>query len=214
MCANTLAALSVYSHKLGFVLNLVAVLGLEACVPDTSERGVLNGLRQYRREAYEAVIDAHYRSVYRLMLLLTGDADLAEDLTQEAFTSAWKAVDQFRGHASIRTWLHRIAYHCFVDARRRRERERAAAVNLGERADGALADPVSQVMAEEKLARVYAALESLVDEERALLVLHYVEGLSYREVAKVLDRPSGTVKWLVGRALDKLREQLAEKVVP
>jgi RNA polymerase sigma-70 factor (ECF subfamily) len=209
-----LAALSVYGHKPGFVVNPVTVLGLEACVRETSERAVLKGLRRDRREAYEAVIDAHYGSVYRLMLLLTGDADLAEDLTQEAFTSAWNAVDQFRGQAAIRTWLHRIAYHCFVDARRRRDRERAAAVNLGQRAAGALTDPVSRLMVEEKLARVYAGLESLDDEERVLLVLHYVEGLSYRQMAKVLDRPGGTVKWLVGRALDRLRRQLAQEVVP
>ena len=181
---------------------------------DTSERGVLDGLRCRRREAYEAVIDAHYASVYRFMLLLTGNADLAEDLAQEAFVSAWNAVDQFRGRASIRTWLHRIAYHCYVDARRRREREKAAAGNLGKTPGGVWADPLSQVMADEKLARVVAALGRLLDEERALLVLHYVEGLSYREMANVLDRPSGTVKWQVGRVLKKLRKHLAEKVVP
>ena len=212
--ANTLAAPSVYDCKLGFGLIRVTVLGLEACVRDTSERGVLDGLRRHRREAYEAVIDAHYASVYRLMFLLTGNAHLAEDLTQEAFTAAWDAVDQFRGRASIRTWLHRIAYHCYVDAWRRRERQKTAVVNLGKSPGGVWGDPVSQVMADEKLAQVVAALGRLLDEERALLVLHYVEGLSYREMANVLDRPSGTVKWQVGRVLNKLRKQLAEKVLP
>jgi RNA polymerase sigma-70 factor (ECF subfamily) len=149
--------------------------------------------------------------VYRLALFLTGDTELAEDLTQEVFTSAWDAIDRFQGRASIRTWLHRIAYHCVVDARRRKERERALALKIGDQTVEAV-DPVSQIVADERLAQVYAALGGLSDDERVLLVLHYIEGLSYREMANILDRPSGTVKWLTSRALEKLRKRLVEEV--
>jgi DNA-directed RNA polymerase specialized sigma24 family protein len=89
-------------------------------VRDRSERRILKALRERRREAYEGVIDAHYASVYRLLLFLTRNMSLAEDLTQEVFTSAWGAIDEFRGESSLKTWLRRIAYHSFVDVERRR----------------------------------------------------------------------------------------------
>ena len=92
-------------------------LGVEACVRDKAERQILSALREGRREAYEAVIDAHYGSVYRFLMFLTREASLAEDLTQEVFTAAWGALGRFEGRASIKTWLHRIAYNTFVDVR-------------------------------------------------------------------------------------------------
>jgi RNA polymerase sigma-70 factor (ECF subfamily) len=190
---------------------MTAVLGWEARVRGTWERGILRKLRRRQHEAYEAVVDAYYGSVHRLTLFLTGDAELAEDLTQEVFASAWDAIDRFQGRASVRTWLHRIAYHCVVDARRRRDRERALTRKIADQATEAT-DPVSKIVADERLAQVYAVLSSLSDDERALLVLHYIEGLSYREVATILDRPNGTVKWLTSRALEKLRKRLVEEV--
>ena len=159
-------------------------------------------------------MDAHYRSVYRSMLFLTGDANLAEDLTQEVFASAWGALARFRGQASVRTWLHRIGYHAFVDAQRRRARDQALGDRLTQRRCEGPADPVSRVLADEHLAQVCEALERLEIGERAVLILHYIEGLSYRQMGRILGRPNGTLKWLTNRALENLRRQLAGKVEP
>jgi RNA polymerase sigma factor (sigma-70 family) len=183
-------------------------------VRERFERGTLRALRQGRREAYAEVIEAQYSSIYRLMLLLSGDATLAEDLTQETFASAWAAIHRFRGHASVKTWLHRIAYNCLTDVRRRRRREDALAEKLDRPWAETAAGPLSRVMAEERLCRICEALDGLETGERAMLILHYVEGLSYREMAKVLGWPSGTLKWKTSRALEKLRRQLAGKVEP
>jgi RNA polymerase sigma-70 factor (ECF subfamily) len=180
-------------------------------VRDRSEKRLVKALRERRREAYEDVIDAHYASVYRLLLFLTRNASLAEDLTQEVFTSAWGAIDEFRGASSIATWLHRIAYHSFVDAQRRQERDRSLAAGLSEGGPGMAADPLSRVMADEHLGRICRALEDLRVEERAILLLHYVDGLSYREMAGVLGQPEGTIKWLTSCALEKLRTRLTER---
>ncbi len=181
---------------------------------DRSERRILKALQERRREAYEDVIDAHYASVYRLVLFLTRDAHAAEDLTQEVFASAWGAIHDFRGDASVRTWLHRIAYHAFLDMRRRRQRDDSLAGRLvgGDADSGPAAEPLSRLMADENLARVYRAMDRLDAEERAMLVLHYVEGLSYREMAQVLHRSDGTLKWMINRTVEKLRRQLGEQV--
>ncbi len=181
---------------------------------DRSERRTLKALRERRREAYEEVIDAHYGSVYRLLLFLTRDTSLAEDLTQDVFASAWAAIHEFRGDASIRTWLHRIAYNAFLDTRRRREREKKLVATLSERPLGTADNPLAGIMADEHLSRVYRALGHLDPDERTMLVLHYVEGLTYREMAQVLGRPDGTLKWMINRALKKLRQRFAGKVGP
>jgi RNA polymerase sigma-70 factor (ECF subfamily) len=157
------------------------------------------------------VVEIHYRSVYRFLLFLTREASQAEDLTQEVFTTAWLALGRFEGRASIGTWLHRVAYHAFIDAQRRQGRQGASVEKLGQRPAEAASDPVSEVAATEEIARVRGALAELAVDDRAAVVLHYIEGLSYREMADVLEKPRGTVKWLTRRALARLRHRLTER---
>jgi len=180
-------------------------------VRDRAERRILSALREGRREAYEAVIATHYASVYRFLLFLTREASQAEDLTQEVFTTAWQALDRFEGRASLRTWLHRIAYNTHIDAQRRQGRRTAGVEPLGQRRTEAASDPMSQAVATEEIARVREALARLEVDDRAVLILHYIEGLSYREMADVLAQPRGTVKWLTRRALIRLRQRLMER---
>jgi RNA polymerase sigma-70 factor, ECF subfamily len=161
-----------------------------------------------------SVIDAHYGSVYRFLLFLGRDAHLAEDLTQEVFASAWQAIGGFRGKSSIRTWLHRIAYHAFLDAHRRCDRDRTAVGVLSSGDCDIADDPLSAIAANECLSQVSRALQDLDVEERTALTLHYGDGLSYREMGEVLGRPDGTLKWITSRALDRLRKLLTGKVEP
>jgi RNA polymerase sigma-70 factor (ECF subfamily) len=175
---------------------------------------MLKALRQGRREAYEDVVATHYASIYRLLLFLTRDASQAEDMTQEVFASAWGALADFRGEASLKTWLRRIAYNLFLDSQRQRRRAAALADRLSPGGPEAGDDPLARVMADEHLGRMYQAMEKLDDDERAVLLLHYMDGLSYREMARVLHQPAGTLKWLTHQALEKLRTQIAGKAEP
>lgn len=181
---------------------------------DRTERRILKALREGQREAYVSVIDAHYRSVYRFLLFLGRDRHLAEDLTQEVFASAWRAIESFRGKSSIRTWLHRIAYHAFVDARRRSGRDKTISASLAGHDGGVADDPLAGIVAGEHLSQVARALQDLELEDRTVLLLHYGDGLSYREMEQTLGRPDGTLKWITSRALNELRKRLAGKVEP
>lgn len=186
-------------------------MGVETRVRGRSERRILKALREGRREVYEGVIETHYASIYRLLLFLTRDTSLAEDMTQEVFASAWAAIQGFRGEATVKTWLRRIAYNLFVDTQRRRKRDEVLVDRLGEGDPGAAADPLSRIMTDEHLARMYGAMDDLDDEERAVLLLHYLDGLSYRDMARILHQPPGTLKWITHRALEKLRTRVIGK---
>ena len=184
-----------------------------------AERLLVRRIRAGEREACAELVRSHHVAVYRLLLHLSRDAHAAEDLTQEAFATAWLNIGGFNGSASLATWLHRIAYCKFIDWRRRAEvRGRGA---RGGSADGDAADavrqlaaaapgPLDELLAGESAQRLSRAVGALEECERQVIVLHYFQGLSFREAAVVLGRPAGTVKWQVSRALCRLRERLHE----
>jgi len=154
-------------------------------------------------DAARAFVRAHYERIYRYLAHLCRNEATAEDLTQETFTSAWRAIGRFGGSASLATWLHRIARNAFLDHCRRRRRRPTIEAGDVERSDGH--DPLADLLADEQRRRLYGAVETLAEAERERIVLHYFQGLTYREMADVLDEPVGTVKWRTGRALKQLR---------
>jgi len=185
-------------------------------VQHRSERQNLKGIRKGRLEAYEAVISQNYASIYRFVLYLTGDSTLAEELTQETFASAWAGIDRFKGKASFGTWLHQIAYRKFIDSKRRIHRNNAFMAKLRQETcdTSETFDPFHRLTADEHTRLLYEAIYKLDSSERAAIVLHYIQGLSFREMAEVLDKPAGTVKWYTSRALKLLKAHLNGRVGP
>ncbi len=167
-----------------------------------AERALAQRIRQGDADAVRTFVRAHYERVYRYLAHLCRDVPTAEDLTQETFTSAWRAIGRFGGTSSLATWLHRIARNAFLDHCRRRRRRPPVAPGDVERPDGR--DPLAELLADEQRRRLHAAVEALAAAERESIVLHYFQGLSYRQMAEVLDEPVGTVKWRTGRALKQL----------
>jgi RNA polymerase sigma-70 factor (ECF subfamily) len=171
---------------------------------------LVNGLRKGCSEACGELVHRHYQAIFRFLAHLTRDAHLAEDLTQETFGAAWERIASFEGRSSLATWLHRIAYTKFIDCQRAHRRESKSHQGHSSLRTSAV-DPFESVMAEDEARRLYEGLNELDSEHRTLLVLHYLQGLSYREIATVLDEPSGTVKWRMTEALDRLRLLLGDK---
>lgn len=159
------------------------------------------------RDACETFVRRHYAPIYRLLVRLCRDADLAEDLTQETFAAAWVKIATYAGASSLATWLHRIAYRKFIDWRRARRSLAIADCDVDEVASGG-AGPAEAAMLDEESRGLRLAMDRLPPAERDALALHYLQGLSYREMACVLDEPGGTVKWRTSLALKHLRDQL------
>jgi RNA polymerase sigma-70 factor (ECF subfamily) len=142
-------------------------------------------------------VRTHYASVYRLMRHLTRHREDAEDLTQQTFMTARSNIKGFRGSASLRTWLHRIAFNEYAQWKRRQRK------TLPLQLDQAKDEPGFGAFIEGDF--LLNALAALPDKLRETFILHEVEELSVKEVAQILNVPSGTVKARLFHARRQLR---------
>lgn len=166
----------------------------------------VDALRRGEDRAYAAVIQTLQGPIYRFLLRLTRDASAAEDLTQETFLAVWQGIGSFRGGAAFATWVFGIAYRQHL---RWRDKRSVATVPLDEDRDEVqMPGPSLAVEEEEEQERIRRAVYSLPDPYREATALVYMEGLSHREAAEVLDVPVGTVKSRLHGALSILREKL------
>lgn len=183
-------------------------------MPNWSGRKILKYIRQGHQDTYEAVVRKNYKAIYRFLSYLTRDANLAEDLTQETFVSALGSIKQYKGVSSIETWLHRIAYHKFIDSKRQAERQSNLNKKIKEEAESKQqnSDPLYCLMTDEYFGCIYKAIDMLQRQEYLVIVMHYIQGLNYRQMSKILDEPVGTIKWRTSKALRKLKSFLSDKV--
>jgi RNA polymerase sigma-70 factor (ECF subfamily) len=167
-----------------------------------ADRLLLDRVRRGDESAYRELVRAHGRRLLRAAEGLGHPPDEAEDLAQEAFLALVRNAGRLEGEATVFTWLYRVMFNRHVDLVRARERRRVAA-----RAEEAVPEGPDA----EGAGRVRAALARLPERDRRLLTLRYFEGLSYEEIAGVLDVPLGTAHSAVYYALEKLRPLLEEK---
>jgi RNA polymerase sigma-70 factor, ECF subfamily len=169
---------------------------------DIGER-VIDRARRGDQEAFAAVIRHYDPGLRALAFRLLGDRDLMDDVLQEAYVKAFKGLRRFRGDAKLGTWLYRIAYNACLDELRRSRRgdELPLDMDLASRDP----DPADVVSGRGDLAR---ALAGLTPEDRAAVLLVDAQGLDYRETARVLGIPEGTVASRLNRARASLRTTL------
>src|SRR5215213_9514828 len=158
---------------------------------------------------WEQVVREHSARVYRLAYRLSGNAQDAEDLTQETFVRVFRSLADF-SPGTFEGWLHRITTNLFLDMVRRRQRIRFDALPEDtERLPGTAPSP-EQVYADTHLdPQVQAALDALAPEFRVAVVLCDIEGLTYEEIAATLGIKLGTVRSRIHRGRVQLRQALA-----
>ena len=160
---------------------------------------------------WQELVRDHSEQVYRLAYRLTGNRPDAEDLTQDVFVRVFKSINTFQP-GTLEGWLHRITTNLFLDQARRRQRVRMDALSSApDHVWGAATGPEDLHLDGELDADVDAALRALSPEQRVAVVLCDIEGLSYEEIAKVLDVKLGTVRSRIARGRAALREALAHR---
>jgi RNA polymerase sigma factor (sigma-70 family) len=162
--------------------------------------------------SWEQIVRDHSARVYRLAYRLTGNSHDAEDLTQDVFVRVFRSLHTFQP-GTFEGWLHRITTNLFLDSARRKQKIRFDGLAEGseERLPSNWPSP-SEALADAGLDHdVAAALAALPPEFRAAVVLCDIEGLTYEEIAAVLDTKLGTVRSRIHRGRAQLRAALAHR---
>jgi RNA polymerase sigma-70 factor (ECF subfamily) len=182
---------------------------------DTDDQALIERCRNGDVAAFEPLVVKYRDRVWRLAFNVLRDREDAWDAAQEAFIRAWQALPSFRGQAAFYTWLFRIAMNVATDrTRQRAARGRAFGTERvpEEDWDRLMADqeagPDDAAGRAEERERITRALAALSEQHRAIIMLSDLEGLSYREIAEVLDIPMGTVMSRLHNARKRLRDVL------
>ncbi|HSL01503.1 MAG TPA: RNA polymerase sigma factor [Rubrobacteraceae bacterium] len=166
-------------------------------------------------EAFTKLVRANSSLVYRVALRMLGPED-AQDASQEVWVRVWRNIGGFKGESAFSTWLYRITMNTCLSARERESRRTAREYAEGmpyllAEPSGGEADPEAAALDAERREEIEAALKYVRTEHRAALVLRHMEGLSYAEIAEVLEVPDGTAKGWVSRGRATMLLALAEE---
>ena len=160
---------------------------------------------------FEKLVTAYEKNVYNIALRMVGDPDDAADMTQETFIKAYRALSSFRGDSKFSSWLYRIASNVCLDFLRSRSRHPQVSLNSSDEDDRTTFElpdmsrnPEEQLMKKLSMEAVRRGLEQLPEQQRQILVLRELGGLSYAELARILGLEEGTVKSRIFRARKRL----------
>jgi RNA polymerase sigma-70 factor (ECF subfamily) len=183
------------------------------------DRGLVRAAQKGDESAFRQLVERYQRRIYQLALGMTKDPDDAMDIAQETFVRVHKYLPSFKGDSSFFTWTYRIATNLCLDAQRKKSRTERVDVEEGDEAEieaamdppsHALAGPQRQALNQELKGKMDEALASLSENHRAILLLREVDGLSYEELAKVLEIRKGTVMSRLFHARLKMQNKLRE----
>ncbi|MES2715805.1 MAG: RNA polymerase sigma factor RpoE [Pseudomonadota bacterium] len=174
-------------------------------------------------KAFEMLVVKYQRRIERLIARMVRDVDLVQDIAQESFIRAYRALPQFRGDSAFYTWLYRIAVNtakkALVDMKRDPLVTESARAGMNDdddetsRVERELTDgetPEAVLASKEIAQTVNAAIEALSEDLRQAITLREIEGLSYEEIAELMNCPIGTVRSRIFRA----RESIAQRLRP
>jgi len=186
---------------------------------DTGDLSLVRRVQRGDKSAFDLLVRKYQHKVVKLVMRYMRDPADAEDVAQEAFIKAYRALPQFRGDSAFYTWLYRIAINTAKNAivsRGRSPIDYDLDLQNPEEsyeAQSRLADtatPEALVLTEEIRSIVNAAIGALPEDLRTAIVLRELEGMSYEEIAASMDCPVGTVRSRIFRAREAIDRKLAE----
>ena len=186
---------------------------------DTGDLGLVQRVQKGDKTAFDLLVLKYQHKVVKLVTRYLRDPSDAEDVAQEAFIKAYRALPQFRGDSAFYTWLYRIAINTAKNAIVSRDRSPIdfdldlQNIEESNSMQARLADaetPESLLQTEEIRETVNRAIEALPEDLRTAIVLRELEGLSYEDIAQAMDCPVGTVRSRIFRAREAIDKRLSE----
>lgn len=172
-------------------------------------------------DAFSVIVDRYSRLVYNVALRSTSSPEDAADISQETFLKAWRSIGSFRGDCALSTWLCRIALNCCCDHARSAKRHRVLSLTIQEDEDetkvldipdtDVTAMPEEELTRQTEIAAVREAIDSLPEDQKMIITMRDITGLSYIEIADALGLEMGTVKSRINRARGAVKKFLVER---
>lgn len=172
------------------------------------DRLALEACRRGERGAFDGLVERYQRDVYRICFRYVNNHHDANDMAQEVFLRAYRALDRFRGDSAFSTWLYRIAVNTCLNFRAAKKPD---ADELPETLPAPGPGVLSRLEAEEKSRVVRAAVSKLPEKQRATLILKIYHELTHEQVADILGSTVGTVKANLFHALRNLKRELSAR---
>lgn len=179
---------------------------------------LIERLKTGDQQAFRAIVDSWKDMVYNTSLGIVQNAEDAEDVTQEVFVQVYESVNQFKGDSKFSTWLYRIAVTKSLDHLRKKKRKKRFAFvqslfgyneeEVNHQPD--FQHPGVTMENKENAAVLFRAIEKLPDNQKTAFTLHKLEGLSYQEIAEIMETTVSSVESLMHRAKGNLKKYLTD----
>ena len=182
---------------------------LRSMTKNMTEEDLLDACRDGNRDAFEVIFSRHQKRVFSVANgFFGGNQQIAEDITQQVFLKLYTNIKKFRGDAKVETWLYRITVNACIDEQKKRKRLSYFPEFLGFH-EGLDLDLRTKPLFEKEISDdVHEAIGELKPKFRVPILLKYSEGLSYREMAEVLDCSEGTIASRLNRGHKMLARKL------
>ena len=187
-------------------------------MPKETDRELLRAARAGNPDAFGTLVERHQRRIYRLALHMLKNEAEAEDVAQDTFIRAYRALDRFDGRSAPFTWIYRIAVNLSLNRiRARKTRKRTSLSPDDPRLENSMiernverGDPARTAADRELAQTLFRGLDSLSETLRTTMIMVSIEGVSHAEAAEILGCPEGTVAWRIHEARKKLRAYLRQ----
>ena len=169
---------------------------------DQNEARLVKRAKQGDMHAFEELIIQHEKIVYNVALRMMNHSEDAKDISQEVFLKAYRNIGNFDERSQFSTWIYRITANTCIDEMRKRKGRQSFSL------EEELESEEGSMQREEQKSEILQALESLSPEHKVAVILRDIKGLSYEEIAEILELTLGTVKSRISRGRNQLKQEI------
>ncbi len=178
---------------------------------DSRIKSLCRRAKRADKGAASELLKIYYADILAYLRRLCGSKQDAEDLTQETFVKVWSSLDGFKGRSKFSTWLYRIAHNTYIDWQRRNTSIQSNTDRWWQECIDKNPGPFANLAKTQLAQRLYEVVDQLDNDKKHTVYLHYYQGLSLRETAKVLNIATSTVKYRLREVFKTLRVKLGNQ---